>query len=414
MYCSRFLENHVLRLTKSFPIVLVTGARQVGKTTLLRHLASSAGGEGGKVERAYVSLDEFGPATLAQEDPDLFLQRHPPPLLIDEVQNAPGLLAALKPRVDQATQEGGSAGLYWLTGSQHFPLMKEVSESLAGRVAVVELSGLSQAEEEGRKPAEHPFRPDRVGDGASAHVLDVFERIVRGSFPRFVQADPPPVDTFYGSYLQTYLERDVRSMASIADLAAFRRFLRLAAARVGQLVNFSDLGRDVGVASSTISDWMSILEASYQIVLLRPYYANLGKRQVKTPKLYFRDTGVAAYLGGWTSAATASAGAMAGELLENYVVMEVFKSWEHRGKTPPLWFYRTRDGREVDLLIEEDGRLFPVEIKLTARPTRRDLKGIHALRSTRADVGAGAVVCMTSGDFPLDEENRALPVGAIG
>jgi len=406
MYVKRYLEDTILRLSRSFPVVLVTGARQVGKTTLLQHL-----GRAQDPPRNYVSLDELGPQLAANEDPALFLQRYPPPLVVDEVQHAPQLLAALKPVVDKS----GAMGDYWLSGSQQFPLMREVSESLAGRVGIVELGGLSQAEEAGVERAELPFRPDRAGDARAGPrtLLPLFERLLRGSFPRFVRPDPPPIDTFYGTYLATYVERDVRSMLSVSNLAAFRRFLRLAAARVGQLLNYSDLARDAGVAPSTAREWLHILEATYQVYLLRPYFENVGKRQIKTPKLYFRDPGLAAYLTHWTSAETAAAGAMAGPLFECYVIAEILKSYQHRGREAPIFFYRTKERQEVDVLIAEDGKLFPLEIKLKATPTRADLRGIRALQRTGAPLGPGAVLCLTQEPYPLATDVDALPASAI-
>ena len=413
MFVPRRLGDHLRRLARSFPVLLLTGPRQVGKTTLLRHL-----GDAETPARRYVSLDEAVPRQLALEEPELVLQRYPAPVIIDEVQHAPGLLAALKPLADRSTRSGRHGG-WWLTGSQHFPLMREVSESLAGRVGVVAMLGLSQAEESLRRLDTAPFRPDRLEANRESpsgetptELLDVFERIVRGSFPRLVHPDAPPIESFYGSYVQTYIERDVRALLSITDLAAFQRFLRVAAARTGQLLNYSDLARDVGIAVSTAREWLHLLEATYQVLLLRPYYANIGKRQVKTPKLYFLDTGLVCYLTGWRSAETASSGAMAGALLETQVVAEIVKSYWHSGREAPVWFFRTRDGKEVDLLIAEDGQLFPVEVKLTARPsTTRDLRGIRALERTGAPVGHGALVCLIRDGVPLSATVDAVPAG---
>ncbi len=406
MYLTRTLESHILRLSGSFPAVLITGPRQVGKTTLLRHLA-----EDSEASRRYVSLDEFAARSLAVEDPDLFLQRFPAPLILDEIQHAPGLLARLKFVVDQAATHG----LYWITGSQHLPLMRGVSESLAGRIGITALMGLSLAEERGLAPSALPFRPDRPvpRHPPTLPLLPLFERIVRGSYPRFAQPNPPPLQTFYDSYVQTYIERDVLLLLHVADLAAFRRFLRLCAARTGQLLNLSDLARDTGIAVSTASEWLHLLEATAQVYLLRPYLENLSKRQIKAPKMYFCDTGLACFLAGWRTAETAASGAMAGALMETHVVSEVLRSWRHRGLEPPLWFWRTKDGQEVDLLLAEDGVLFPVEVKLTASPGAADLRGFRALARSGATVGPGAVVCLAPEPFPLDRDVEAIPVGSL-
>lgn len=407
MYITRYIERHITRVSKSFPVLLVTGARQVGKTTLMKELASREG-----FDRGYVSLDEFGPRAMAQDDPALFWQRYRAPVVIDEIQQAPGLLDYLKPIVDLNERQGA----YWLTGSQSFPVMKDVSESLAGRVCVVTLMGLSAGEAARREPAELPFRPDRQTDhspGAPTDLMTVFQAITRGGFPRLARPDAPPLESFYDSYLQTYIERDVRSLINITNLAAFRRFLRVLAARTGQLLNISDAARDVGVAVSTAKEWLHLLEATHQVYLLRPYFENLGKRQIKTPKLYFIETGLACHLTGWRTAEAASASAMAGPLLETYVVSELLKCYRHRGREAPIWFFRDKEKNEVDVVIAEDGLLFPVEVKLSATPDGTALSGIRALGRTGRKLGRGAVLCLTTTTFPLTDEIDALPISCI-
>lgn len=408
MYKHRTIEPFIEKLSKAFPVVLVTGPRQVGKTTLLQYLGNRE-----TVTRNYVTLDEFGPRELANQDPELFLERFQPPLIIDEIQYAPVLMERIKVLVDRS----GLNGQYWLTGSQHLPLMRGVSESLAGRVAVVKLLGLSREEEsEISSPPLQPFRPDRVNTLPARRVIglhDLFSRITRGTFPRFTHKDAPPTQAFHGSYLNTYIERDVRNISNIANLSAFEKFLRLAAARVGQLLNLSDLAKDAQIAVSTAKEWLSILEASFQVFLLKPYFRNIGKRQIKTPKLYFLDTGLACYLTGWHNAEVASKGAMAGNLFENYVISEIIKSYWHRGLDAPVWFWRTKEKTEVDLIIDEDGILFPVEIKLAMRPDQRAVKGITALKKASDIVGHANICCLAENRYPLDRKTDILPVAYI-
>ncbi|MBI5740631.1 MAG: ATP-binding protein [Nitrospirae bacterium] len=407
MYRNRSLEPFIKELSRSFPVLLLTGPRQVGKTTLLEYLGKEA-----SPRRNYVSLDEFGPRSLANEDPELFLERYKPPLTIDEIQYAPGLLQRIKVLTDRS----GKNGEYWLTGSQHFTLMRGISESLAGRVAIVKLIGLSQTEEYRKNDQPDPVRPDkkpypRINKLAGPEA--VFERIVRGTFPRFIHKTPPPAETFHGSYLQTYIERDLRTIIRVINISAFERFLKLAAARTGSLLNLSELARDAQIAVSTAKEWMGILEASFQVYLLRPYYRNISKRQLKTPKLYFLDTGMVCYLTGWRNAEVASHGAMAGNLLENYVVSEIIKSYWHHGREAPLWFWRTKEGDEVDLIIEEEGKLFPVEIKMSMRPDLNMAKGILKLQQFSKDVGQGAIICLSESGQPLNREINIVPVSCI-
>lgn len=408
MYIRRTMERIIQESTRQFPVIFVTGPRQVGKTTLLRHLANE-----NNQPRNYVSLDELGARQLAHEDPVLFFQHYPPPVLVDEIQYVPGLLRQIKVLVDQ---QPGEYGRFWLTGSQQFPLMSGISESLAGRVAILRLLGLSKIEAEGQGLSESfPFSPIRaIGHTLTAiSVTELFEKLLQGNLPRMAHPDAPSAELYYSSYLQTYIERDVRSLLQIARLEAFDRFLRLAAARVGQLLNLSDLARDAQIAVSTARDWMELLEATFQVYRLRPYYKNLSKRQIKTPKLYFLDTGLVTYLTGWKTVETAARGAMAGQLFENHVVSELIKSYWHRGKEAPLWFWRTKDKTEIDVILEDEGTLYPIEIKLTATPTKIMVKSIIRLQDSDTSVGDGGVICLAENHRPLIRGITVIPASCL-
>jgi hypothetical protein len=406
-YIVRSLEAPFGRASDHFPVLLVTGARQVGKTTFLQELAGR--------DRAYVTLDDPRVRRLAVDDPALFMQRFRPPILIDEIQYAPGLLPYMKMDVDGS----GRPGDWWLTGSQQFHLMKGVSETLAGRIGILHLLGLSRIEAAGQGALSEPFVPTGrrpgTGEGKPPRILspELFRRIWRGSFPALVADDEAPVELFYRSYVQTYLQRDVRDLAQVGDELAFLRFLRAAAARTGQLLNHSDLARDADVAPNTARRWLSILEASGVVYLLPPYHANRTKRLVKTPKLYFLDTGLAAWLTDWTSPETLEAGAAAGAMFETWVVAEILKSWLHAGLRPPLHFFRDRDMAEVDLLIVADGIAHPVEIKKSASPERSMAKAFGRLARLDVPIGPGAVVCLADEALPLAEEVWAIPVGML-
>lgn len=411
-YLPRTLAPFVQRASSQFPVVLVTGPRQVGKTTLLKAVAAT---EEGPVRRRYVSLDDPLLLALAREEPRLFMQRYAPPVLIDEIQQAPQLLPVIKGLVDQDGRKGG----VWLTGSQPLHLMQGVGESLAGRVAVIAMQGLSLAEALGAgAQAAAPFVPQPgLGSTSGAPALQapgtalpwIFERIWQGGFPALAQQPAPDRDLFHASYVQTYVQRDVRQLSQVGDLAAFTRFLRSAAARTAQLLNIADMARDVGVAPNTAKHWLSVLEASGLVYLLGPYHSSVHKRLVKAPKLYFIDTGLAAWLTGWSSPTTLEAGAMSGAFFETWVVGEILKSWWHHGRQAPLHYFRDKDQREIDLLIVRDGVGHPVEIKKTAQPARESVRHFGAVTSLGLKAGHGAVVCLCAEAVPLTATADAMP-----
>lgn len=407
MYLPRTLENFAKSAASQFPVLLVTGARQVGKTTFLRHFSES--------NRTYVSLDDVLLLDLAKRDPALFFQRFQPPLLIDEIQYAPELLPYIKMAVDNTRQPN----LFWLTGSQQFHLMKGVSESLAGRVAVVQLLGLSRLERIGRGSESKPFVPmpseiieqERIIDPLD--LRDLFQMIWRGSYPAIVVSKDMDRDLFYSSYVQTYLQRDVRDLARVGDEMAFLRFLRVAAARTGQLLNLSDFARDADISVNTAKSWLSIMQASGLVYLLEPYHNNLSKRLTKTPKLYFLDTGLCSYLTGWSSPETLEAGAMSGAILETWVISELLKSYLHNGRNAPFYYYRDKDRKEIDLLIVQDGIIYPLEIKKTASPTLADIRSFLSLQKLGMPVGPGGVICLTKQSLPITDSAMSIPVGVL-
>jgi predicted AAA+ superfamily ATPase len=407
MFKVRTISKTIQRVSDMFPVLLLTGPRQVGKTTLLEACA----GEG----RRYVTLDDIEQRELALREPNLFLQRHQPPVIIDEVQYAPNLFSAIKIIVDQSKQPG----LFWLTGSQKFHLMQGITETLAGRVAILDLLGLSQSELYDRTDDE-PFLPTaqwienaRRHPRGPSQLMDIYRAIWLGSFPRLVLSGSDGRDVFYNSYIQTYIQRDVRALTRVGDEMVFQRFLRASAARTGQLINYADLARDVDVDQKTIKAWLSIMETSGLIYLLQPYHTNVTSRIIKTPKLYFLDTGLCAYLAQWSTSESLEAGAMSGAILETFMLSEILKSYWHHGKAANFYFYRDRDQKEVDLLIEQDNSLYPVEFKKSAAPGQGAIKNFQVLEKLDRAIGTGAVICLKESDLPLASTVSAVPVGYL-
>ena len=405
-YISRNLEKVVSQVTKEYPVVLVTGPRQVGKTTMLQKLMEGT-------DRKYVSLDDLNERDLAKNDPELFLQLHKPPVLIDEVQYAPELFTYIKIYVDKNHNPGD----FWLTGSQVFKLMRGVQESLAGRVAVLSLTSLSQAEICG-SPME-PFTIDmeslsaRSKERKQADTRGIFDRIFRGSMPAIVSGQNSNSQIFYSSYLTTYIERDVKELSDAIDSLKFLHFITAVAARCGQMLNVADIARDADINLKQAKDWLGILETMGIVFYLHPYSNNLLKRLVKTPKLYFYDTGLVCYLTKWSSAETLESGAMNGAILENYVVAEIMKTYLNSGKEPFMYYYRDKDAKEIDIILEHDGVLNPIEIKKSSNPGSELVKVFALLDKASTPRSKGAVICMKPELSAIDRDNYIVPIWLI-
>ena len=405
-YISRNLEAVVMQVTKEFPAVLVTGPRQVGKTTMLQKLMEGT-------NRKYVSLDDLNERSLAKSDPELFLQVHNPPVLIDEIQYAPELFPYIKIYADSHHEPGA----FWITGSQVFQMMRGVQESLAGRIAVLSMTSLAQAELAGASMT--PFKIDlealteREKFRIPADVQGIFERIYRGSMPAIVSGRNTNSQIFYSSYLLTYIERDVKLLSDAIDSLKFLRFITATAARCSQMLNVAEIAQDADINQKQAKDWLQILETLGIIFYLHPYSNNLLKRLVKTPKLYFYDTGLVCHLTRWSSPEVLENGAMNGAVLENYVVSEIAKTWLNSGKDPYMYYYRDKDAKEIDIVLEHDGILNPIEIKKTSNPGTELTRVFSLLDKASVPRGKGAVVCMKPKVGVIDRENYIVPVWTI-
>ncbi len=405
-YISRNLETVVKQVTLEYPVVLVTGPRQVGKTTMLQKLMEGT-------ERGYVTLDDLNERSLAKTDPEMFLQLHKPPVLIDEVQYAPELFTYIKIYADSHQEPGA----FWLTGSQVFKLMHGVQESLAGRVAVLSMTSLAQAEL--CQAPMSPFQIElselvaRAETRKAADTEEIFERIYRGSMPAIASGKNSNSQIFYSSYLSTYIQRDVKELSDAVDALKFLRFMTAVAARCSQMLNIAEIAQDADINQKQAKDWLQILETLGIIFYLHPYSNNLLKRLVKTPKLYFYDSGLVCYLTRWSSAEVLLSGAMNGAMLENYVVSEIAKTYLNSGKEPYMYYYRDKDAREIDIVLEHDGVLNPIEIKKTANPGSTLTKVFSLLDKASVPRGNGAVVCMKQSVGVIDRENFIVPVWAI-
>lgn len=407
MYIRRHAEKTVVTLSKMFGAVLVAGPRQVGKTTMLDKLTDG-------FSRA--TLDDPILRAAAEEQSGTFFLDNPPPVFIDEIQKAPALFEQIKLYLDRDKKKGQ----FYLCGSQQFRMMKGVSESLAGRIGLVTLLGLSMRERQG-VTFDLPFLPTqeyfaaRKAERVEIGYADVWDLIHRGSMPELAENPGYDWKLFYSAYVNTYIERDVKELSEIGDTVKFTNFMVAAAACTGQLLNLTSLARDVGISVPTAGRWLSILVASNIIYLLQPYSSNILKRVVKTPKIYFLDTGLAAYLTKWTTSDVLKNGAMAGAFFENFVLSEIIKSYYNCGITePPLYFYRDKDMNEIDLLIEDSGTLYPIEIKKHADPYKKDISAFQKLDDIpNMKRGTGGVVCLYDKPVSLSETDKVIPINYL-
>jgi len=407
-YISRHMESRIRELSKSYSAILVTGPRQAGKTTMLRSLAEKE-----NIGRKYVTLDDLTERDMAKNDPALFLQLHRPPVLIDEVQYAPELFTYIKIHID----EHHNPGDFWLTGSQIFRLIRGVQESLAGRVALLHMSPLSQREIIGAPCVPFTTNLDRLlaeqNQIQPVTTPELFARLWNGSMPGLISGQTPDRNIFYSSYLSTYVERDVRELSGSVDALKFNRFVTAVAARCSQLLNYNALAEDADIDMPTSKAWVNILETLGIIFLLHPYSNNVLKRTIKTPKVYFYDTGLVCYLTRWSSPEVAESGAMNGALLENFTVSEIMKSYQNAGLEPYLYFYRDRDAKEIDVVLEGDGKLCPLEIKKTAAPDKRLTRVFNVIDKSPLQLGTGAILCMADHFSAFDRDNLIVPIWMI-
>mgnify|MGYP003222209195 FL=1 len=407
-YINRAMEATFKRMAQEFSVVLLTGPRQVGKTTMLKRLAEAEG-----VNREYVTLDDITEREMAKNDPKLFLQLHKPPVFIDEVQYAPELFPYIKIYVDEHQQ----AGDFWLTGSQIFKLMDGVQESLAGRVCLLHMSPLSQAEACGC--TSEPFTVDferllmRSKAVAPASIQEIFERIWRGGMPAIVSGVKKEQAAVYSSYISTYIDRDVKEIADRVDSFKFLNFVTVVAALTSQMVNYKTIADAVEISVPTVKNWLNILERLGIIFYLHPYSNNLLKRMVTKPKLYFYDSGLVAYLTKWTDSETLMNGAMSGAILENFVVSEIVKSYQNAGLEPFVYYYRDKDNKEIDIVLERNGTLYPLEVKKTMMPDKRWTNVFGLLDKTSLKRGTGGILCLSDKFTAFDRDNLIIPVWEI-
>lgn len=407
-YISRIMEKEISIASKNYPVVMVCGQRRVGKSTMLNHIKESS--------RRFVSFDELNARRLALNDPDLFFDTYKYPIIIDEFQKVPSILEKIKEIIDRLAIEGrNNNGLFWLTSSQKFKMIENVSESLAGRVSLYELSSLSFKEIYGVDDSG-PFTPNlevlKAKKPIPLDVNEVFNNIFKGGIPRIIR-NAINREKYYSDYIATYIERDIREMQAIGKLNEFYDFLVFMASRTAQELHYDEIAKKIGISAPTAKEWTSILERSGLIFILRPYYKDITSRLVKTPKVYFMDTGLVSYLCRWLTPETLANGNMDGAIFETYVVSEIVKSYYNHGKPiNNLYYYRDFDKKEIDLLVVEDNCIYPIEIKKSKTPNHPD-KNFSVLKKFNMNIKPGLVICLTDELIPINKDCWLCPISLI-
>ena len=403
-YKNRLIQKKFLRMSEVFPVVLVTGARQIGKTTMLEHLGQGQ-------ERTYVTLDDLSIRDMAVNDPVMFFQNFKPPIIIDEIQYAPNLFSQIKLMVDKNKK----AGEFWLTGSQSYSLIKNVSESLAGRVGIIEMSSFTIDEKlENINDELLEFDIDdlvnRFKKCDKYSIGDLFEFIYYGGMPRTFDLTHEIRNDYYKTYIRTYLMRDVMELGKISDTIRFNRFLIACAAMVSSVLNISTLAVAADISQPTAKEWLQVLQGLGIVYLIQPYSNNNIKRLAKSPKIYFYDTGLAAQLSLWPSSKTLQMGNMSGAYFENFVMNQIIKKISAGSSNVNLFYYRDTDQKEIDVIIESYDGLTPIEIKLSSNPHHSDMKKFDVLKKFGKDIRAGAIICTIDKPLIVNTGNMLVPV----
>lgn len=408
VYIKRAMENTFLQMNKEFPVILLTGPRQVGKTTMLQNLAQQE-----NIGREYITLDDLTEREMAKNDPKMFLQIHKPPLFIDEIQYAPELFPYIKIHVDKTHNPGD----FWLTGSQIFKLMEGVQESLAGRICLLHMPPMSQAEITAATSTPFEVNFDKLLERSKTlkpvNTPSMFARIFKGGMPALVSGQYTQQAAVYSSYVATYIDRDVKEISGTIDSLKFMNFITATAALTSQMLNYKTIADAADLSVPTVKNWLNILERLGIIFYLHPYSNNMLKRMVTKPKLYFYDCGLVSYLTKWSSGETLMNGAMSGAILENFVVSEIIKSYQNDGKEPHIYYYRDKDSKEIDIILENNGCLSPLEIKKTSMPEKRLINVFSVLNKSGMQISTGGILCMSDRLSAFDQNNLIIPIWAI-